>query len=56
MDPVPEFLKRIRTIGVAARVTSAGVATAIIDRPMHHGEAIVIQGESYRTKDRTHTE
>jgi DNA replication protein DnaC len=28
------------------------VATAMIDRLMHHGEAIVIEGESYRTKDK----
>ncbi len=28
------------------------LATAIIDRLMHHGEAIVIQGDSYRTKDK----
>jgi DNA replication protein DnaC len=28
------------------------LATAMIDRLMHHGEAIVIQGESYRTKDK----
>jgi len=27
------------------------LATAIIDRLMHHGEALVIQGESYRTRD-----
>jgi len=27
------------------------LATAIIDRLMHHGEAVVIHGESYRTKD-----
>jgi DNA replication protein DnaC len=27
------------------------LATAMIDRLMHHGEAIVIQGGSYRTKD-----
>lgn len=27
------------------------LATAMIDRLMHHGEAIVIQGTSYRTKD-----
>jgi HEAT repeat protein len=26
---------------------------AMIDRLMHHGEAILIQGESYRTKDGT---
>lgn len=26
------------------------LATAMIDRLMHHGEAIVIEGESYRTK------
>lgn len=26
------------------------LATAMIDRLMHHGEAIVIQGDSYRTK------
>jgi DNA replication protein DnaC len=29
------------------------LATAMIDRLMHHGEAIVIQGDSYRTKDGT---
>lgn len=28
------------------------LATALIDRLMHHGEAIVIKGESYRMKDR----
>jgi DNA replication protein DnaC len=28
------------------------LATALIDRLMHHGEAIVIQGGSYRMKDR----
>lgn len=27
------------------------VATAMIDRLMHHGEAIVIEGDSYRAKD-----
>ena len=27
-------------------------ATALIDRLMHHGEAIVIQGDSYRMKDK----
>lgn len=27
------------------------IATAMIDRLMHHGEAILIQGDSYRTKD-----
>ena len=27
------------------------LATAMIDRLMHHGEAIVIRGDSYRTKD-----
>lgn len=27
------------------------LATAMIDRLMHHGEAIVIQGDSYRIKD-----
>jgi DNA replication protein DnaC len=27
------------------------LATAMIDRLMHHGEAIAIQGESFRTKD-----
>ena len=27
-------------------------ATALIDRLMHHGEGIVIQGESYRMKDK----
>lgn len=28
------------------------LATALIDRLMHHGEAIVIQGRSYRMKDK----
>jgi DNA replication protein DnaC len=28
------------------------LATAMIDRLMHHGEVIVIQGDSYRTKDK----
>ena len=28
------------------------LATALIDRLMHHGEAIVIQGDSYRMKDK----
>jgi DNA replication protein DnaC len=28
------------------------LATAMIDRLMHHGEAIVIHGESYRMKDK----
>lgn len=32
------------------------LATAMIDRLMHHGEAILIQGASYRTKDQTPTE
>ncbi len=27
------------------------LATAMIDRLMHHGEAILIEGDSYRTKD-----
>jgi DNA replication protein DnaC len=29
------------------------LATALIDRLMHHGEAIVIQGDSYRMKDKS---
>lgn len=29
------------------------LATAMIDRLMHHGEALVIQGDSYRQKDKT---
>ena len=28
------------------------LATALIDRLMHHGEGIVIQGESYRMRDK----
>jgi len=28
------------------------LATALIDRLMHHGEALVIQGPSYRTRDK----
>ena len=28
------------------------LATAMIDRLMHHGEAYVIRGESYRMKDK----
>ena len=27
------------------------LATALIDRLMHHGEALVVKGDSYRTKD-----
>ena len=27
-------------------------ATALIDRLMHHGEAIVIHGDSFRMKDK----
>lgn len=32
------------------------LATAMIDRLMHHGEAILIHGDSYRTKDATEEE
>jgi DNA replication protein DnaC len=32
--------------------TDNTLATALIDRLMHHGEAIVIQGESYRMRDK----
>jgi len=28
------------------------LATALIDRLMHHGEVILIQGESYRMRDK----
>ena len=28
------------------------LATALIDRLMHHGEALVIKGDSYRMKDK----
>jgi DNA replication protein DnaC len=28
------------------------LATALIDRLMHHGEGIIIQGDSYRMKDK----
>jgi DNA replication protein DnaC len=28
------------------------LATATIDRLMHHGEALVIRGDSYRMKDK----
>ena len=28
------------------------LATALIDRLMHHGEVIVIQGDSYRMRDK----
>jgi DNA replication protein DnaC len=28
------------------------LATALIDRLMHHGEGLVIEGPSYRTKDK----
>ena len=28
------------------------LATAMTDRLMHHGEALVIRGESYRMKDK----
>jgi DNA replication protein DnaC len=30
------------------------LATALIDRLMHHGEALVIKGDSYRMKDKPH--
>ena len=30
------------------------LATALIDRLMHHGEALVIKGDSYRMKDKDH--
>jgi DNA replication protein DnaC len=29
------------------------LATALIDRLMHHGEAIVIQGDGFRMKDKS---
>ena len=32
------------------------LATALIDRLMHHGEAIVIRGDSYRMKDKNQDE
>lgn len=32
------------------------LATAMIDRLMHHGEALVIQGDSYRMKDKDQDE
>jgi DNA replication protein DnaC len=32
--------------------TDNTLATALIDRLMHHGEAIVIQGDSYRMRDK----
>jgi DNA replication protein DnaC len=32
------------------------LATAMIDRLMHHGDAVVIQGDSYRMKDKDHGE
>ncbi|MFN0052593.1 MAG: IS21-like element helper ATPase IstB [Planctomycetales bacterium] len=31
------------------------LATALIDRLMHHGEALVIKGTSYRMKDKDHS-
>src|SRR5271156_4826929 len=33
--------------------TDNTLATALIDRLMHHGEAIVIKGDSYRMKDKS---
>lgn len=35
--------------------TDNTLATAIIDRLMHHGEAIVIDGRSYRTPENNHS-
>ena len=32
--------------------TDNTLATALIDRLMHHGEAIVIQGDSFRMRDK----
>ncbi|MFN9050427.1 MAG: ATP-binding protein [Planctomyces sp.] len=37
----------------AAAAKDNTLATAMIDRLMHHGEAMVIQGSSFRTKGET---
>lgn len=42
--------------GVCKRAEIFGDATAVeamVDRLVHHAEVIVLQGESYRLKDRT---
>jgi DNA replication protein DnaC len=42
--------KSLRTFVKSAKPQ---IGAYMIDRLMHHGEAILIQGESYRTKDGT---
>ncbi|MEZ6103784.1 MAG: ATP-binding protein [Pirellulaceae bacterium] len=37
-------------------MNDAALATAMIDRLMHHGEAITIEGKSYRTNDDNDTD
>ncbi len=45
-----------RTSGFPQRPTlphgDGTIARAWVDRMMHHGEALVIQGDSYRMKDK----
>ena len=55
-NPVPS---RVRTYVENGRTTVENqfdvdntLATALIDRLIHHGEAIVIQGDSFRMKDK----
>ena len=43
-----QFAARLHEAGIPFIVDNT-LATAIIDRLMHHGEAMVIQGKSYRT-------
>jgi hypothetical protein len=51
--------QKLRRLRPEVRKTQAAaakdnmLATAMIDRLMHHGEAMVIQGSSFRTKGET---
>ena len=40
-------------IGARSSTVDNTLATAMIDRLMHHGEALVIEGESYRLRNQT---
>ena len=48
-----EVLDEAARNGSSCLEVLATLATALIDRLMHHEEALVIEGESYRTRDKT---
>ncbi len=51
MNPDRSSSRRIANSEIGARSFDVDntLATAMIDRLMHHGEAILIEGESFRT-------